>query len=119
MSHDNHDPLTRRAGTRTDDGPSLFDLLPPPSPGTTQQLAAAQAAETRRQRYQQIEGLIRQRGPMTLFELSAALKVSPNQISGRITELLDTRRLEKTGERRKNPATGSTANVYRLGQEQP
>lgn len=103
------DPLARNdAGA----GP-LFDQLPPPRRSTSTEAGQA-AAMSSRDRYRRILDLLRDRGPMTLFELAAAMAIEPHRISGRITELKRDLLIERTGERRQNPKTGCSAEVLRL-----
>lgn len=103
------DPLARPPESA---GP-LFDLLPQPQRSTTDQAAAA-AARSTPQRYRRILELLRDRGPMTLFEVAAAMQIEPHRISGRITELKRDGLIQRTGDRRQNPATGCSAEVLRL-----
>lgn len=93
--------------------PSLWSVGPPPQKATSR-LAGDAAALTTTKRYRQIIALLQERGPMTLFEFCAAMHKTPNQISGRLTELCRALVIERTGERRPNPATGCMADVYRL-----
>lgn len=51
---------------------------------------------------------------MTLFEVAAAMQIEPHRISGRITELKRDGLIQRTGDRRQNPATGCSAEVLRL-----
>lgn len=87
-------------------GPSILS--------STQAIAGQIAAGHADQRYAQILAIIERRGDATLAEIAAELRVTPNQISGRITELLNDAVLEPTGARRPNPKTGAPCRVYRL-----
>jgi predicted ArsR family transcriptional regulator len=102
------DPLQRN-----DEPPPLWKLAPHPEK-STMTLAGETAAATTAKRYQQITDLLRARGPMTLFEICSQLGKQKNQLSGRMTELKRDRIIEPTGDRRHDPATGCSAEVYRL-----
>lgn len=114
--HDPHHPCTWRPADLFDqaehqarldpDGPSIFN--------STQAIAGQIAAGHADQRYAQILAIIERRGDATLAEIAAELRVTPNQISGRITELLNDFIIEPTGARRPNPKTGSPCRVYHL-----
>lgn len=82
----------------------------------TRRMACDVAATSIPRRYAQILDLLRTRGPMTLWEVAAAMGVHDHQISGRISELKEKLLIEATGERRKKPSTGCEADVYRLRQ---
>lgn len=98
--------------------PSENPTLPAPTPSyyanSTSWLAGEIAAAHAKERYRQIIDHLATHGPSTLFEVAAAIEVGQNQISGRFTELKFEGLIEETGQRRKNPTTGATANVYRL-----
>lgn len=93
--------------------PPLWKLAPHPQKSTSL-LAADQAAATTAKRYEQITELLREKGPQTLFEICAHLGKQKNQLSGRLTELRRDGVIEFTGERRTDPQTQASAEVYRL-----
>ncbi len=112
-THD--DPMMRRQAPQAA-GDSLFDLLARHAPKreeSTSDQAGRVAARHAHERYHQILDALRSR-PQTLFELASTLHCAPHQISGRLTELTRDGHIEPTGERRRNPATGCTAQVHRL-----
>jgi predicted ArsR family transcriptional regulator len=106
--------MSPQPSDQTDKPPDLFDLLPPPALLSTRQEAQAAAALRAKERYGQVLALLRDRGPLTCFEIAGALGCQLNAISGRLTELKDQGEIESTGERRKNPATGRSSEVLRL-----
>lgn len=98
------DPLQRPPAG--EDKLSLFD--------NTSRKAGEVAAKSIGKRHATILDLLRTRGPLCLFELAALMGVHDHQISGRITELVAARRIERTGQRRKKPETGCECDVYKL-----
>jgi len=109
------DPLQRRGHPPPTpaDLPPLWQLAPAPQ-RSTDRLAADVAARSAGKRYEQIIKLLTERGPLTLFEICAALGKEKNQLSGRMTELRSDHVIEFTGERRTDPKTGCQAEVYRI-----
>lgn len=81
---------------------------------------AAHRRTNKEARYAEILACLERAGQVgrTLDELSTALGVHPNQISGRLTELRVAGRITKT-ERRRQTQTGAWAAVYVLGEEEP
>ncbi len=108
------DPLSRPrdplAGT-------LFEQLGDPRPRSTRDEAHIAAMRDADRRREQILGLLRERGPMACFEIARALGTMDHSISGRLTDLKKDNLIEPTGERRPNPRSGRTADVYRLVRE--
>ena len=93
-----------RAPARSDDAP-LF---------STRDAAGHVAARSAGKRKAAIRQLLRDRGPMTCFELAAAMGVADSQISGRITDMLKEREIERTGQTKNKPSTGCPCDIYRL-----
>lgn len=52
--------------------------------------------------------------PLALFEVAAALGVQKNVISGRFTDLMRDGQIDRTGERRRDPASGCHADAWRI-----
>lgn len=107
--------------------PDSPDNLLPPPPATpeptlfdsTSVEAGRVAARFAKTRYRQILIHLRDVGPACIFEIAAALSVPgrqvfDNQISGRFSRLEQFFLIAKTGERRKKPATGCSAEVYAI-----
>jgi len=97
------------------------ELMPPsssPPPGTlwdsTRRQAGDVAATFSGQRRSRILQLLRDRGPMTIWEIAAEMSVFDNQISGRFGELERDGLIQKTGQRKPNPRTGCDAEVYAI-----
>lgn len=80
---------------------------------STSERARKVAAAMTGERYRQIMASLRQR-PKCLFEVAAELGCFDHQISGRFTDLRKLGIIERTGERRVKPATGCSADVYRI-----
>ncbi|MGE5609792.1 MAG: hypothetical protein ACM359_11095, partial [Bacillota bacterium] len=80
----------------------------------TSRLAGEVAARGVGRRHQQILQLLRDRGPLALWEIAAALSVFDHQVSGRLTELKQQGLIQPLGQRRTNPATGCPAEVYEI-----
>ncbi len=94
---------------------SLFDVLPKPEKNSTRTEGQIAACLTRDMRYKQIIDLIREHGPLANWQIANFLNCHPHQISGRVTELRDKlKRLELTGDRIKNPRTGTSGAIHRL-----
>jgi hypothetical protein len=108
------DPVAR-FGQTADPG-SLFSTnhQPPTTnfkPLPTSTAVSASVSEIRRG---QILDQITRCGPLTLFELCEKLGTQPNQISGRITDLIKENILIPTGQLRKHPLSGVGCRVYEL-----
>lgn len=98
--------------------PLKSDDAIPPMGGTRARAnwMATLKAGSRRARIMQILS----RGPAALFEIAREMNIPQlNAISGRLTELQRDGYVERTGERRQNPASGSMFDVYRIAAAQP
>ena len=104
MSKSPHDPMMRR----TDDG-----LKDSPLFGTSYAaaLVAAQSSPRHRARILQLLAL---HGELALPDLCKMMRVTPNQISGRLSDLCRDGEIEPTGKVRDNPATHCPCSIYRL-----
>ena len=56
----------------------------------------------------------KQRGGMTLFEISEAMQIPINQVSGRVTELQRRGYVQNSGVTRLNPKTGKKGTVWTI-----
>jgi predicted ArsR family transcriptional regulator len=86
---------------------------------STSRLAGEKAALNERSRKARILQLLKDHGPLALFEIAQMMQVHDHQISGRITELYRDDKIDTTGQRRTNPATGCAAEVYQLHKPRP
>lgn len=82
------------------------------------QRAGEIAARSIPRRYMRILDLLRE-SPSTLIELAEQMHVTPNQISGRLTELSRDGFIERNGQTKPNPATGAPCDVWMLRDRQP
>ena len=82
---------------------------------STSRLAGEAAEKLVGSRQARIIQLLRDRGPLTIFEVAAELGVFDHQISGRFSELERQGMIRKTGQRRRKPDTRCDAEVYDLG----
>jgi len=57
---------------------------------------------------------IKAHGSATLFEVCAYMRVFPNEVSGRLTELADLELIRDSGQTRVNPRTHKPATVWVL-----
>ncbi len=105
------DPLMKR---RDDLAGTLFEQLGEPRPRSTRDEAHIAAMRDAERRREQILTLLRERGPMTCFELAQVIGVQDHSVSGRLTELKTDALIEPTGERRVNPRSGRKVDVYRI-----
>lgn len=80
----------------------------------TRALAASAAAKSIGKRQAKILQLLRDHGPLAIFEIAAMLDVFEHQISGRFSELERDHHIEKAGFRRQKGETGCWAEVYRI-----
>ncbi len=92
--------------------PDLFAF--PPARTDPMRLAASVAAAISGKRRDQIIALLRDIGPMALWQLAERLGLHDNQISGRMTDLKRDGLIEPTGDRIARPGSTATAEVYRL-----
>lgn len=104
------DPMMRCQDRRQLPGFSLDDS---PLFGT-QHAAAAVAARSAPGRRARILDLLRQFGELSLPELCGLMEVTPNQISGRVSDLAKDGLIEPTGKTVANRATGCPCSLYRL-----
>lgn len=88
------------------DGCTLFS--------NTRYLAGAAAAKNISKRQAQILQLLRDHGPLAIFEVAHFMDLGDNQISGRFSEMLIEGLIEKAGIRRQKGETGCWAEVYRV-----
>lgn len=82
----------------------------------TRAFAGAVAAKSIGKRQAKILQLLRDHGPMAIFEIAAMLNVFEHQISGRFSELERDGHIEKAGQRRQKGETLCWAEVYRIKQ---
>lgn len=80
----------------------------------TRALAGSAAAKSIGKRQQQILQLLRDHGPLAIFEVAHFMDLGDNQISGRFSELERDGLIEKAGIRRQKGETGCWAECYRI-----
>jgi len=80
---------------------------------STREEARRVAAAMTATRYRQIIQVLAEQ-PLCIFEVAERLGRFDHQISGRFGELVKLGLIEKTGERRRKPSTGCSAEVYRI-----
>ncbi len=112
MSRRTHhaDPMMRCSNRHQLPGSSLDDF---PLFGT-QHAAAAVAATSASCRRGRIMDLLSQFGELSLPEMCGLMNVTPNQISGRVSDLCRDGLIEPTGQVAINRATGCPCSIYRL-----
>lgn len=101
-----HRPLIRENEQLSPDGCTLYS--------NTLALAGAVAAKSIGKRQAKILQMLKDHGPMAIFEIAALLHVFEHQISGRFSELERDGHIEKAGMRRRKGETGCWAEVYQL-----
>ncbi len=90
---------------------------PPLFQKDTSTAAGATAARFVGQRRQRILQLLRDKGPLALFEIAAILDVGDHHISGRFTELERDGLIKRTGQRRVKPDTGCEAELWAIADD--
>jgi hypothetical protein len=86
---------------------------------STSRLAGETAAKLIGSRQERIIALLRERGPLAIWEIADILSVFDHQISGRFSELERQGLIRKSGERRTKPDTKCAAEVYCLAEQRP
>lgn len=87
------------------ESPTLFE--------STRNQARKVASAMAGRRYRQVVEVLA-KGPACIFEVAADLGCFDHQISGRFGEMEKLGLIRKTGQRRRKPSTGCSAEVYEL-----
>jgi predicted transcriptional regulator len=77
---------------------------------------AAHAVASQRfgDRCQRILQLLRQHGPLALFEIAEAMGVADHQLSGRLTTMAKAGVIRRTGAQRTKPSTGCKCELWEI-----